>query len=111
RPSSIAPSIGPGVERAILQCLDPDPASRPDSVEHVMRQLPGHDPLAAAVEAGETPSPAMVAAAETATELSSVPAWGLLIFAIAGALAFMGLARTTMWYRRFDLKPPEVLID
>src|SRR6266849_824186 len=111
RPSSIAPAIAPSVERAILLCLDPDPAGRPDSVEDVMRQLPGHDPLAAAVEAGETPSPAMVAAADTATELSPITAWGLLIFAIAGVLAFMAGAATTMWYRRYDLRSPEVLLD
>ena len=53
RPSSIAPGIAPAVERAILQCLDPHPESRPNSVEEVVRQLPGYDPFAAAVEAKE----------------------------------------------------------
>ncbi len=111
RPSSVAPTIAPSVERAILQCLDPHPENRPGSVEEIMRQLPGHDPLAAAVEAGETPSPAMVAAAETATELSPLVAWSLLIFVAAGMVAFIAASPRTMWYRRYELKPPEVLLD
>jgi hypothetical protein len=111
RPSSIAPGIAPAVERAILQCLDPNPESRPDSVEDVVRQLPGYDPLAAAVQAGETPSPAMVAASETARELSPVAAWCLLATVIFGVMVFVGLSGRTLSYRRFDLKPPEVLLD
>jgi tRNA A-37 threonylcarbamoyl transferase component Bud32 len=111
RPSSIAPGIAPSVERVILQCLDPHPESRPDSVEEVVRQLPGYDPLAAAVQAGETPSPAMVAAAETAAELSPIAGWSLLFFVIAGVFASIAVSGMTMWYRRFDLKPPEVLLD
>ena len=111
RPSSVAPTIAPSVERAILQCLDPHPENRPGSVVEIMRQLPGHDPLAAAVEAGETPSPAMVAAAENATELSPLVAWSLLIFVAAGVVAFIAASPRTMWYRRYELKPPEVLLD
>jgi len=111
RPSMITPGISPTIERAILQCLDPDPENRPGSVDDILRQLPGYDPLAAAVAAGETPSPAMVAAAETAPELSPVAAWSLLLFVIGGIIAFVVPAGKTMWYRRVELKPPEVLLE
>src|SRR5262249_2756158 len=40
-----------------------DPAQRPSSALQVAAALPGGDPLAAALAAGETPSPEMVAAA------------------------------------------------
>ena len=47
----------------MLRCLDKNPAVRPVSAISVAARLPGGDPLAAALAAGETPSPAMVAAA------------------------------------------------
>lgn len=66
RPASLSSSAGqvdPAVEELIFRCLDPDPARRPGSAIVVAAALPGGDPLAAALAAGETPSPAMVAAA------------------------------------------------
>ena len=60
--SSIAAEIDPAVEKAIRRCLDPDPAKRPASALMVAAALPGGDPLAAALAAGETPSPELVAA-------------------------------------------------
>jgi hypothetical protein len=54
--------MDPVVERVILRCLDPDPTRRPSSALAVSAALPGGDPLAAALAAGETPSPEMVAA-------------------------------------------------
>jgi serine/threonine-protein kinase len=62
-PSSLAPDIEPKVERIILACLRKDPAARPASALLVAAGLPGGDLLAAALAAGETPSPEMVAAA------------------------------------------------
>jgi hypothetical protein len=62
-PSTIIPDIDPLVERVILRCLEADPTERPASALTVAAALPGGDPLAAALAAGETPSPDMVAAA------------------------------------------------
>ncbi len=61
--TSLAADIDPAVEKAIRRCLDPDPLKRPSSALAVAAALPGGDPLAAALAAGETPSPELVAAA------------------------------------------------
>jgi predicted Ser/Thr protein kinase len=67
RPSSIVKDLNPVVERVILRCLENEPSARPATVLSVAAALPGGDPLAAALAAGETPSPQMVAASgETA---------------------------------------------
>lgn len=60
-PSTVAPDVKAGVERAVLACLERDPKDRPVSVRQVSMMLPGADPLAAALQAGETPSPSLVA--------------------------------------------------
>jgi len=60
-PSSLVSDVDPAVERVILRCLERDPARRPQSAYAVFGALPGGDPLAAAVAAGETPSPELVA--------------------------------------------------
>ncbi|HEY2786601.1 MAG TPA: serine/threonine-protein kinase, partial [Fimbriiglobus sp.] len=61
KPSSHVSNLNPAVERVILRCLEPDPANRPRSANEVLTALPGGDPLAAALAAGETPSPQLVA--------------------------------------------------
>lgn len=62
-PSAIVKDLDPLLERVILRCVDKDLAKRPASALQVAAALPGGDPLAAALAAGETPSPEMVAAA------------------------------------------------
>src|SRR5262245_27468604 len=60
-PSTISPDFDPVVERVILRCLEKEPTARPASAAQIAAALPGGDPLAAAIAAGETPSPEMVA--------------------------------------------------
>ncbi len=62
RPSSVVKDLNPIIERVILRCLENEPSARPANVFSVAAALPGGDPLAAAIAAGETPSPQLVAA-------------------------------------------------
>jgi len=62
-PSSLVNDVDPAVERVILRCLEKDPERRPASALTVAAALPGGDPLAAALAAGETPSPELLVAA------------------------------------------------
>jgi Protein kinase domain len=62
-PSEVIKDIDPIVEQVILRCLEKDPRERPASALQVAMMLPGGNPLEAAIAAGETPSPEMVAAA------------------------------------------------
>ena len=62
-PSSWVKDLDPAVERVIMRCLEQESSRRPASALAVAAALPGGDPLAAALAAGETPSPEMVAAA------------------------------------------------
>jgi serine/threonine-protein kinase len=62
-PSSFMSTFDPAIERVLLHCLEKEPNRRPASALAVAAALPGGDPLAAALAAGETPSPEMVAAA------------------------------------------------
>jgi Protein kinase domain len=78
-PSTHVPDLDPAIERVILRCLEVDPARRPPSAIAVAAALPGGNLLAAALAAGETPSPDMVAAAGEAGTLS--PVTGALCFA------------------------------
>ena len=77
-PSSIVRDLDPAVERIILRCLSDDSAQRPRSARQIIESLPGGDPLAAAMAAGETPSPRIVAAAGTEGSLKPGIAWTLL---------------------------------
>jgi serine/threonine-protein kinase len=62
-PSAIVRDLDPSIERVILRCLEKDPEKRPASALTVAASLPGGDPLAAALAAGETPSPELLVAA------------------------------------------------
>jgi hypothetical protein len=86
-PSALTTGLSPEIDRAVMRCLVPDPAARPGSALAVAAALPGGDPLAAALAAGETPSPEMVAAAGESGGLSRLPGVALLGFVLAGLVA------------------------
>src|SRR5262249_7620828 len=76
----------------------------------VAAALPGGDPLAAALAAGETPSPDMVAAAPDPSGLSPAVAIGCLAAVLVGVLANCLLAQQTMLINRAPLElPPDAL--
>ena len=91
-PSSHVKDIDPLVEKVILRCLEKDPDKRPSSAIQVAAALPGGDPLAAALAAGETPSPEMVAAAGEKTGLRPAIAVTCLAAVVVGLAlcAFLG---------------------
>jgi len=78
-PSSLVADLDPAIERAILRCLEKDPRQRPATPLAVAASLPGGDPLAAALAAGETPAPEVVAAAGEEGGLQPRVAWLCLI--------------------------------
>jgi eukaryotic-like serine/threonine-protein kinase len=112
KPSLLVKDVDPIVERVVLRCLEKDPGKRPTSALQVAAVLPGGDPLAAALAAGETPSPEMVAASGESEGLRPLVAWILLGGAIVSVTAVILLSAQTMLYRRVPLeKPPEALAE
>jgi serine/threonine-protein kinase len=97
--TSIASDIDPAVERIIRRCLDPDPLKRPQGALAVAAALPGGDPLAAALAAGETPSPEMVASAGKVEGLPrkySIPCLAVVVLTIFGTAWLYARSRAFM---------------
>jgi serine/threonine-protein kinase len=109
--SSMLKDLDPAVERVILRCLEPDPANRPASTLAIASALPGGDALAAALAAGETPSPEMVAAAGQTTGLAPRVAVGCLAAVIVAAIlvTYVG-AKLNGLQKLGSLLPPDVLL-
>ena len=111
-PSTVTPGFDPVVERVILRCLEKDPKARPRSVAAVAAALPGGDPLAAALAAGETPSPEMVAAAGSEEGMKPAAAWACLVLILAGMALAAYLSPRAYRHGHVSLeKPPEVLAE
>ena len=104
--------VDPLVERVILRCLEREPQARPSSVAQVAAALPGGDPLAAAIAAGETPSPEMVAAAPKKGSLRPAVAVACLsVFLIELIVNLIAFGNYSLHSRVPMEKPPEVLAD
>ena len=109
-PSTLVQNLDPLVERTILRCIEKDPDKRPASALEVAASLPGGDPLAAALAAGETPSPEMVAAAPKEGLLKPAIAVSLLAGILLAIGAVVLLSEKTQLHRRVPLeKSPEAL--
>lgn len=87
-PTSIVPDLDPLIEQVIDRCLRRNSDERPSSALQVAAALPGGDPIAAALAAGETPSPEMVAAAPKKGTLRPAVAMAFL----AATIGFLLLA-------------------
>jgi serine/threonine-protein kinase len=111
-PTSIVKDLDPIIEKIIDRCIQKDLPQRPSSALQVAAAFPGGDPLAAALAAGETPSPEMVAASGETEGLRPVVAWVLLVGVILSVTAAILMSAQTMLYRRVPLeKPPEALAE
>ena len=111
-PSSLVKGIDPKIESAIMRCLRPEIDARPASALAVAALLPGGDPLAAALAAGETPSPEMVAAAASREALSTRATIASAAGIILALVAIVGLYQRVILLNRVPLpKPPAALED
>jgi serine/threonine-protein kinase len=111
-PSSHVSGLDPAIERLILRCLERDPRKRPASALAVAAALPGGDALAAALAAGDTPSPELVAAAGTTRGLRPGVAWSLLLSTLALLFLAAWLAPKAIPLYRVPLpKPPAYLAE
>jgi len=109
-PTRLVEDLDPTVERAILRCLEKEPRDRPASALAVAASLPGGDPLAAALAAGETPSPEMVAAAGEAGGLKPWVASALFGAYLLGVLASVLLGGRLSVLAKIPMeKPPDAL--
>lgn len=110
-PVRIVKELGPEIEEIILRCLERDPDKRPPSVRAVVAAFPGLDPLAAAIAAGETPSPEALVAA--CCESQFRPRTGLLLASLAVVLLILAFALSQMGKAifRVDLQKNPVVLE
>jgi len=110
--TSVVADMDEMVERAVLRCLEPDPGERPPSALAVLAALPGGDPLAAALAAGETPSPDMVAALGSRSGMKPLHALGAMAGVILAILAVVPIGSRAQLTSLVPMaKSPEVLAE
>jgi len=101
--------LEPAVESVLMRCMEFDPAARPQTATAVAAALPGGDPLAAALAAGETPSPEMVAEAGGEGSLRPAVALSLLACVLSGLAALPFSPSNTLLSHIPLEKPPAEL--
>jgi serine/threonine-protein kinase len=110
-PSLLVKELSPAIDRLILACVNDDPQRRPASAMAVAQALPGGDPIAAAMRAGQTPSPEMVAASRATVTLGvralaacfvAVVALLVTVYALMPGFTDVGMAPLEV--------PPDVLV-
>jgi serine/threonine-protein kinase len=111
-PSTLVRDLSPEIDVVIMRCLRPEAADRPSSALTVAVSLPGGDPLAAALAAGETPSPEMVAASGADEAISPLAGALLFSFILAGLLVYAAMADRRLLLAHVPItKSMEVLED
>ena len=108
--SSAVRDLDPAVEKVIARCLSADPKDRPASALQIAAALPGGDPIAAALAAGETPTPQLIAASGGTEGLPFRVAVACLAFTFVALIAIgaLGSAANSRVLAGLDY-PPEVL--
>jgi predicted Ser/Thr protein kinase len=111
RLTTVAKDVDPAVDRVIQRCLAADPRQRPATALAVAAALPGGDPLAAALAAGETPSPDLVAAAGQTAGIRPALGVACLAATIAGLAAVMLIGSRAQLISKVTMEhPPDVLV-
>ena len=109
-PSSVRSAIDRQIVDVLERCLDPDPLRRPSSALAVAAALPGGDPLVAALAAGETPAPHVVAAAAGSGGLSTAQAVVLFAAFVVGVVTQLTVFGSQAYSRYVPFRhSPEVL--
>ena len=107
---SVVREVDPVIERVIARCLDPDPVKRPQSALAVARMLPGGDPLAEALAAGDTPSPELVANSGSIEGLRVPVAVACLAAVIIGIVALCWISQRRNFVNQTPMEfAPEVM--
>ncbi|MBL8139315.1 MAG: serine/threonine protein kinase [Acidobacteria bacterium] len=110
-PRTYVADLDPGLDALILQCLAKDPTHRPSSAGDVALALSGGDPFAL-LAPGETPSPAMVAAANGAQTSRPAAAWARAGAVVAAVVALVAMAPYSADFGLAPMtKSPDVLRD
>ncbi len=111
-PSEFVKDIDPLVEKVISQCIEKNPNDRPQSALHVAMALPGGNPLQIALDAGQTPTPEMIAASPKKGALKPKVALACFAFFVVAMLSLVYIQR---FYQLTSLIPfeksPEVLAE
>jgi serine/threonine protein kinase len=111
-PSQFVKDIDPLVESVISQCIAKDPKDRPASALHVAMALPGGNPMQIALDAGQTPTPEMIAASPKKGALKPLVALLCLLGVIVSLISIVYINGR---YKTFNLQPlqksPEALAD
>jgi serine/threonine-protein kinase len=110
-PSTLIEDMDPSVERVILRCMEFDPVLRPKSVLAVAGALPGGDPLAEALAAGEIPTPEMVAASGEEGTIPVSRAAGLLAIVLVTLAIWIGVAPKYQVEPQLDLQLPPAALE
>ncbi len=101
---ALVKDLDPQIEGAVMRCLRPEPSARPSSALAVAAALPGGDPLAAALAAGETPSPEMVAAAGARDALHPAIGLSLVVVVVIGLVAYGAFSDRRSLYSRVPMQ-------
>jgi hypothetical protein len=111
-PSSHVADLDPRIERVILQCLETVPERRPASAGAVAAALSGDSALAAAIAAGETPSPDMVVAAGEGAGFKPVTALAVAALTILVFTLHLVFQDHVTFFAQIPFeKPPAVLAE
>ncbi|HHN75153.1 MAG TPA: serine/threonine protein kinase [Acidobacteria bacterium] len=110
--SELAPDADPEVIEVLGWCLETEPERRPATALAVAARLPGGDPLAAVLAAGETPSPELLAAAGARGGMAPILAWGVALLCLVLAVTGLAWRAPDLLHHKAGLKlDDEVLAD